>query len=65
MRIQVSLMRPGTASVLTPNAGTAQEWITSVAVISTRMSVPTGNTTALSVVSSRSCPSCRSSSDTT
>ena len=29
---QISLMRPGTASVLTPKAGTAKAWMTSDAV---------------------------------
>ena len=36
---QVSLRRPGTASIFTPKAGIAQEWITSCAVVIMRMVV--------------------------
>ena len=59
---QVSLTRPGTESILTPNAGMAHEWITSSAVVSSLILAPTGSTTASSVASRRGCPSSSSSS---
>src|ERR1700756_1424262 len=59
---QVSLERPGTASYLMPNAGTAHEWITSSAEMSTRTVAPTGTTAELSTVRSRGCPAFRSES---
>lgn len=45
--------RPGVASVLTPNAGMVHEWITSMAVTSTRICEWNGRTTRLSTSSSR------------
>lgn len=53
--------RPGIASALIPSLGTAQEWITSAAVIITRTSVCIGNTARLSTSSRRKSPSWRSS----
>ena len=48
---QASLTKPGMASFFTPKAGTHQEWITSLAVTSTRTFVPTGTTSGLSTFS--------------
>jgi hypothetical protein len=50
---QISLIRPGTASVLTPNAGIAKAWMTSAPVTSTLTVASTGTTTSLSTASSR------------
>ena len=47
----MSRTKPGIASCLTPNAGTHQAWITSLAVMSTRTFLPTGTTIALSTSS--------------
>ena len=57
-----SLMRPGTASILMPNDGTANEWITSEPVVITRTVLFTGTTISLSTASSRGWPSLRSPS---
>ena len=50
----VSLMRPGTASIFTPKAGTDQLWITSAPVVSTRTTLFSG-TTCLICATSWSC----------
>ena len=50
---QVSLMRPGTASILMPNDGTAKEWMTSAPVTSTCTTLFTGTTISLSTVKRR------------
>src|SRR3954454_24255648 len=44
------------ASSLKPNEGTAQEWITSAAVVWTRTTLPTGTTSSLSTASSLTWP---------
>ena len=43
-RNQVSLRRPGTASILMPKDGTANEWMTSAPMTCMRTTVPTGTT---------------------
>ena len=45
--------RPGTASIFTPNDGTAKSWITSCPVTMNRICVSTGTTTRLSTSKSR------------
>lgn len=57
---EVWLSRPGTASVLTPRLGTAQECRTSSAVTITRTGDSVGTTTRWSTSSSRKCPRGRS-----
>lgn len=52
--------RPGTASIFTPSAGTAQECSTSSADTSTRMGDSIGITIRWSVSRSRNCPGARS-----
>ena len=47
-RNQVSRTKPGIASCLTPNDGTIHAWITSLAVITTRILRLTGTTSGLS-----------------
>ena len=51
--LPVSLILPGTASLLTPKDGRAHAWRTSLAVISTFTTFPTGTTTSLSTASNR------------
>ena len=48
---QVSLSRPGTASIFTPKAGIVQAWITSAPVTCMCTTASTGTTTAVSVAS--------------
>jgi len=55
-------MRPGTASILIPKDGTANEWMTSEPVVITRTVLFTGTTMSLSTASNRGCPSLRSAS---
>src|SRR5258708_7516283 len=45
---QVAVMRPGTASILDPNEGMVQLWITSVEVASRCTTLLTGTSTSLS-----------------
>lgn len=47
------LSRPGTASAFTPKEGIVHAWITSAAVVITRICVFKGNTKLLSVSRSR------------
>lgn len=49
----VWLRRPGTASTLTPKAGTVHEWMTSAAETRTRIWVFIGKTVRLSTSSTR------------
>lgn len=53
--------RPGKASALTPRLGTVQEWITSAAVTTVRISRNIGRTARLSTSKSRKSPSWSSS----
>lgn len=53
-----------TASILSPNEGTAKSWITSCPVTINRTCVSTGTTTRLSTSSNRNCPNSRSDSGT-
>ena len=57
-------MRPGTASILMPNDGTAKEWMTSAPVTSTCTTLFTGTTISLSTVKRRGWPALRSFSAT-
>ena len=50
---QVSLSRPGTASMMMPNEGTAKAWITSAPITWTRTFLFTGTTISLSTASRR------------
>ena len=52
--------RPGTASIFTPRAGTAQEWSTSSADTRTRIGDSMGTTIRWSVSKSRNWPGTRS-----
>src|ERR1044071_8558782 len=50
---QVSFRRPGIESILIPNAGTANAWMTSAPVVWTRITLLTGTTISLSTPSRR------------
>src|ERR1051325_6715848 len=50
MLVQAALTIPGMASIFQPSAGTHQEWITSPAVITKRILVPTGTTSGSSTL---------------